>query len=97
MQGSGQQHRVTHHIAEIDLSTKEQKGLNEFIREGLHNIRKHAIEANHIRISLEALELGWKCFISDNGQGFTGNPFLKEGSYGLKFCNDCWNWDGIWI
>jgi Signal transduction histidine kinase len=72
-------------IAEIDLSTKEQKGLNEFIKEGLYNIRKHAIEANHIRISLEALEPGWKCCISDNGQGFTGNPFLKEGSYGLKF------------
>ncbi|MCK9859643.1 histidine kinase [Paenibacillus sp. ATY16] len=72
-------------INELNLSVKEQNGLFEFIREGIHNIQKHAVDANHIRIRLDSSDTGWKCFISDNGKGFIGNPFRKEGSYGLKF------------
>ncbi|MGG4146860.1 histidine kinase [Paenibacillus algorifonticola] len=72
-------------IAEINLTDKEKIALYAFLREGLLNIRKHAKEANHIRIRLESTEWGWTCRISDNGLGFTDDPLLKEGSYGLKF------------
>lgn len=75
-------------IQEVDLTVKEKIGLYEFLREGLINIRKHAEDANHIRIRLESRDEGWFCFISDNGIGFTGNPLLKEGSYGLKFLKE---------
>ncbi|WP_053376430.1 sensor histidine kinase [Paenibacillus sp. FJAT-27812] len=75
-------------ITEIDLTVKEKLGLYEFLREGLLNIRKHAEEANHIRIRLETREAGWRCVITDNGLGFAGNPLLKEGSYGLKFLKE---------
>ncbi|WP_341282760.1 histidine kinase [Paenibacillus sp. FSL H8-0537] len=72
-------------ISEINLTDKEKIALYAFIREGLLNIRKHAKEVNHIRIRLESTEYGWTCRISDNGLGFTDDPLLKEGSYGLKF------------
>ncbi|WP_141501104.1 sensor histidine kinase [Paenibacillus luteus] len=72
-------------IEELHLTVKEKIGLYEFLREGLYNIRKHAHEANHIRIRLKTKDWGWTCHISDNGSGLIGEPFLKEGSYGLKF------------
>lgn len=72
-------------ISEINLTDKEKIALYAFLREGLLNIRKHAKEVNHIWIRLESTECGWTCRISDNGLGFTDDPLLKEGSYGLKF------------
>lgn len=75
-------------ISELDLTVKEKIGLYTFLREGLLNIRKHAEEANYIQIWLKKTDSGWECCISDNGLGFDGNPFSKEGSYGLKFLKE---------
>ncbi|WP_029192800.1 sensor histidine kinase [Paenibacillus harenae] len=69
------------------LSRKEKVGLFGSVREALLNVRKHA-DAQHVRIQAKVTPNGWLCSITDDGQGYEGDPFHKENRFGLKIMKE---------
>jgi len=74
-------------LPEQRLSIHEQMALSTFVRESLLNVQKHA-KAQRVRIRAFEKDQGWMCEISDDGRGFTGDPFTNEGSYGLRMLQE---------
>lgn len=74
-------------LPEEALSMREKVELYAMIREALRNVRKHA-EARRVRIEAESLSWGWRFRITDDGRGFTSDPFRGEHRYGLKIMRE---------
>ncbi|MEB3102078.1 sensor histidine kinase [Ferviditalea candida] len=74
-------------LEDINLSAKEKVELYSSVHEALLNIRKHA-NATQVWIHAEKFPKGWVCEISDDGQGYEGDPFQHENRYGLKILKD---------
>ena len=70
------------------LTVKEKMTLYAYIRESLLNIRKHARGVTQVLIQVDRTQTGWRGKVADNGSGFKGDPFLKEGSFGLTILKE---------
>lgn len=70
-------------MEESYLTPKEKVELSACIQEALTNIRKHA-EATNVIIRLQPLKTGWRLEVTDNGKGYTGDPFSHPDRFGLR-------------
>ncbi|PYE45408.1 two-component sensor histidine kinase [Paenibacillus barcinonensis] len=69
------------------MENKEKIELLACVREALINMDKHA-GASSGHIKADGLSNSWKISITDNGQGFEGDPFAKKNKFGLRIMKE---------
>ncbi|MEF3311157.1 histidine kinase [Paenibacillus sp. GYB004] len=74
-------------LPEDRLTAKEKVELFASIREALLNVRKHS-KAERVRIDAAERGGGWVCAVSDDGQGFEGDPLRRDNKFGLSMMKD---------
>ncbi|SDW73914.1 sensor histidine kinase [Paenibacillus sp. PDC88] len=74
-------------IPEDSFTMKEKVELLACIREAVSNIEKHA-GASKGWITGQMSDHGWEVTITDNGQGFEGDPFQYIDRYGLSIMRE---------
>ncbi|WP_258839258.1 sensor histidine kinase [Mechercharimyces sp. CAU 1602] len=72
---------------EKTLTSKEKVELLACLQEALTNIRKHAA-ASEVKITFRMTPTGWSLDVTDNGKGFSGNPFRHPDHFGLGMMNE---------
>jgi signal transduction histidine kinase len=63
------------------LPSRSQAELLRIVQEALNNARKHA-DATRVRVEIEAMPLGLRMTVVDNGRGF--DPVAASSGYGLQ-------------
>ncbi|WP_054958086.1 sensor histidine kinase [Paenibacillus dakarensis] len=86
-QESGIEVELRWSIPEELLAAKEKVELYSSLQEGLHNIRKHAA-AEQVCILGDEQPGGWKVRMTDNGCGYSGDPFKHPQRFGLQIMKE---------
>lgn len=69
------------------LSSMEKAELLSCIREAIINVRKHT-RAAKVAITGAGDEMCWRVTVTDDGEGFSHNPYEVSGSYGLQIMKE---------
>jgi|GEM_PF-1166328 len=72
---------VQEKVSQIDINGKVRRNLFLILKEGIHNVIKHA-HATQVWLSIEAAESGFKLILKDNGVGTNTNS-TRTGGNGL--------------
>ncbi|TDF92826.1 sensor histidine kinase [Paenibacillus piri] len=74
-------------LREERLSLKEKVELYATLREALINVYKHA-NARHAWVSGEEEAAGWKCKVTDDGDGFPAEALDNPGGFGITIMKE---------
>jgi signal transduction histidine kinase len=75
-------------IPDASLTDKEKVELHACMREALINVRKHANASKVFVIGESDDAGGFRCSVEDDGVGFSGDPLLVHGRFGLRMVRD---------
>lgn len=75
-------------IPDTSLTDKEKVELHACVREALINVRKHANASNVYVVGESDGAGGFRCTVEDDGNGFSGDPLLAPGRFGLRMVRD---------
>jgi signal transduction histidine kinase len=88
VEGSGAEASFRWDIPDDSLTAKEKIELHACLREALVNIRKHA-RASRVTVTGEAAgDGGFRCTVTDDGVGFTGDPLEQAERFGLRMIRE---------